>query len=79
MTVTTAVTTATTGAASKAMTWVHNRVREVSTWVGGVIVTLGTVSFPQTGIDVLDHYTPFVQHLAQFAGVAMAAMSTKHP
>ena len=67
------------GAVSKATTWLTNRLHEGSTWLGGAIVAVGTASFPTTGIAVLDHYTPFVQHVAQFAGVAMAAMSTKRP
>ena len=67
------------GVASKATTWLMNRLHEGSTWLGGAIVAVGTASFPTTGIAVLDHYTPFVQHVAQFAGVAMAAMSTKWP
>jgi len=75
----TSIVSTTSSAASKAAIWLTNRLREGSTWLGGAIVAVGTASFPTTGIAVLDHYTPFVQHVAQFAGVAMAAMSTKWP
>lgn len=65
--------------AASAGTWVVNRFKEASTWTGGAIVAVGSANFPTTGIDKVDHYTPMVQHLCQFVGVALACMSTKHP
>lgn len=59
--------------------WVWSRAREVSTWIGAAITAVGSASFPPTGVIMIDHYTPLVQHCCQFAGVALACMSTRHP
>ena len=58
--------------------WLWNRVREISTWVGGVMIlsaqwgVTSTNPSVQQGIEVWNHVAPVV-------GGMLAGASTKHP
>lgn len=60
-------------------TWVTNRAREASTYVGAVVTAVGVAQFPPLPNPAWDAWVHVVQEYAKFGGVALVVMSTKHP